>query len=105
MGFYAGRRKPPGGGVLLGVAQLDAAAARQGFMAVAVTRWGGNALQARGHIAIKGHHRQEREDKYSGQPHIKRSVGNDGQKQHVHASCCGGSAKKPIGQRAAKNRY
>jgi len=91
VGFYAGRRKPPGRSVLLGVAQLDAAATRHGFMAVTVAGWGGNALQARGHIAIEGHHRQEREDKYSGQPHIKRSVGNNGQKQRVHASCCGGS--------------
>jgi hypothetical protein len=103
--FYAGRRQPPGSPVLLGVAQLDAAAARHRFMAVAVTRWGGNALQARGHIAIEGHDRQEREDKYSGEANIEGSVGNDGLKQRVHASCCGDSKEKPIGQRDAKNRY
>lgn len=105
MRFYAGRCQPSGSTVLLGVAQLDAAAARHRFMAVAVTRWGGKALQARGHIAIDGHDRQQREDNYGGQANVKGSVGNDGQKQRVHASCCGDSAEKPIGQRVAKNHY
>ena len=53
MGFYAGRREPPGGGVLPGVAQLDAAATRHGFMAVAVARWRGSGLQAGRHVAIE----------------------------------------------------
>jgi hypothetical protein len=105
MRFYARRRKPSAGNALFGVAQLDAPATRQGFMAVAVACRGGNSLQARGHIAIEPDDRQQREDKYSGQAHTEGAVGNDGQKQHVHDSCCGDSKEKPIGQRAAKNHY
>ena len=53
MGFYAGRREPPGSGVLLGVAQLDAPAMRHRLMAVAVARWRGSGLQAGRHVAIE----------------------------------------------------
>ena len=105
MRFYAGRREPPGGDALFSVAQLDAAATREGFMTVAVTCRRRNGLQARGRVAIDGHDRQQREDNYSGQANVKGSVGNDGQKQRVHVSCCGDSVEKPIGQRVAKNHY
>ena len=40
-------------------------------MAVAVARRSGNGLQAGGHITIQGHDRQERQDNYGGQPHIR----------------------------------
>jgi hypothetical protein len=76
--FYARRREPSGADILFGVAQLDAAAARHGFMAVAVTSRGGNSLQARGHIAIEGSDWEERKDEYGGQANTEGSVGNDG---------------------------
>jgi len=60
-----------GGGAFLGVAQLDAAATRQGFMAWAVTFRRGNALQARGHVPIECDDRQERQDQHRGQANIK----------------------------------
>jgi hypothetical protein len=91
--------------VLFSVAQLDAAATRHSFMARAIARRGGDALQPRGRIAIDGYDRQQREDKYSGQANVEGAVGNDGQKQRVHASCCGDSAKKPIALLELKNHY
>jgi hypothetical protein len=103
--FYAGRGKPPGGSALFRVAQLDAAAARQGFMAAAVACRSGNGLQARGHIAIDGDHRQESQHEYSGQANIERPLGNHGHKQRLHASFCGRSEEKPIAQRVSKNHY
>ena len=89
--FYAGRGEPAGGGVLFGVAQLDATAMGQGFMAVARTCRGRNGLQARGHIAVEVGDRQKSEDHYSGHANIAGSVGNNGEKQRVHASWCGDS--------------
>jgi hypothetical protein len=46
-------------------------------MARAVTFRGGKALQARWHIAIERHERQQSEDEYSEQANIEGSVGND----------------------------
>jgi hypothetical protein len=103
--FYAGGREPLSADALFGVAQLDAAATRRGFMARAVTCRGGNALQARGHVTIERDDRQEREDEHGGQANIEGSVGNDGQEQRAHASCWRGSGKKPIAPYVAQNHY
>jgi hypothetical protein len=96
--LYAGRRKPSFAGALFGVAQLDATAMGQGFMTVARTCRGRNGLQARGHIAVEVGDRQKSEEDYSGHANIAGSVGNDGEKQRVHASWCGDSGEKPIAQ-------
>ena len=105
MRFYARRGEPAGGGAFFGVAQLNAAATRQGFVARAVTCRGGNALQARGHIPIECDDRQERQDQHRGQANTEGAVGNDGQEQRVHASCWRGSGKKPIAPPVAQNHY
>jgi len=87
------------------VAQLDAAATRHGFVARAVTRRGGNALQARGHVPIERDDRQERQDQHRGQAHVEGAVGNNGQEQRVHASCWRGTEKKPIALQEPRNHY
>jgi hypothetical protein len=105
MRFYAGRREPPRGNAFFSVAQFDATSPCHGFMAVTVACRGRNTLQACRHVAIDGDDRQQCEDNYSGQANIEGAMGNDGQKQRVHDSCCGDSAQKPIGQQVTKNHY
>ena len=84
MWFYAGRSEPPRGDGFFGVAHFNAAAMRQGFVAVAITSRGGNGLQASRHIAIEGNDREQSKDEYSGQANTEGSVGNDREKQRVH---------------------
>jgi len=103
--FHAGGREPSGRRTLFGVAQLDAAAPRGSFMAVAVARRGGNGLKARGHIAVQRDDWQDTEQQYSGQANTEGTVGNDGQKQRVHASCWRGGREKPIVPPVAKDHY
>ena len=96
MRFYAGCGEPPRGDGFFSVAHFNAAAMRHCFMAMAVTSRGRNGLQASRHIAIEGNDREQGEDEYGGQANTKGSVSNDGEKQRVHTSYCGGSEEKPI---------
>ena len=85
MRFYAGGSKPPSGDGFFFVAHFNAAAMRQGFMAMAITSRGGNGLQAGRHIAIEGNNREESKDEKGGQANTEGSVSNDREKQRVHA--------------------
>lgn len=105
MRFHARRGGPPGGDAFPGVTQLDAAATRDGFMAMAVASRGGSGLQARRHIAIEGNDREERENDYSGQANTEGSVRNHGQKQRVHTSWYWSNEIKPIARAVKKDHY
>ncbi len=65
-------------------------------MAVAIASRCRNVSQASRHIAIEGNDREQGEDEYGGQATTEGSVSNDGEKQRVHTSYCGGSEEKPI---------
>jgi hypothetical protein len=103
--FYARRGEPPCGDAFLGVTQLDAAATRGGFMAMAVTSRRGSGLQPRWHIAIDRYDREERENDYSGQANTEGSVRNHGQKQRVHTSWYWSNEIKPIARAVKKDHY
>ena len=96
MRFYAGCGAPPRGDGFFSVAHFNAAAMRQGLMAMAITSRGGDGLQASRHIAKEGNDREQGEDEYGGQANTEGSVSNDREKQRVHTSYCGGSEEKPI---------
>ncbi len=106
-GFIVGRLEArlhagggePQDGAFFGVAHFGAAAAGQGFMAVAVTSGGRNGAQPNGHVTIEGSHWHKDTGDQREEANAEARARDGGGKLPAHGPCCGGTRKKPIARR------